>query len=301
MTPMYERNYYHARPQFGMGQQLSRHSIVFWLLAINIGVFILDAIFLRAMTDSINGGPPVGPLNSLGYFSATKAISEFQIWRFITFQFLHSGIGHIFFNMLSLYFFGPMIERYLGSRRFLAFYLLCGVSGAVLYLILLASGQLVNEPWIPMVGASAGVFGTLIGGSVVAPNTRVMMLFPPIPISLRALAWIFVGFAAYNVFTTGPNAGGEAAHLGGAGLGFFLIRNPSMLNWTDGTWWKPLRPKSVLERSQLQRYRDEAEVDRILDKVRKRGIGSITKREKRALQQATDRGRRTKDVIDPDQ
>ena len=291
MMPMYERNYYRARPQFGIGQQLSRRSIVFWLLVINIGVFILDAILQRAMTDPINGGPSVGPLNDFGYFSATKAVSEFQIWRFITFQFLHSGIGHIFFNMLSLYFFGPMIELYLGSRRFLAFYLLCGISGAVLYLILLAADQLVNEPWIHMVGASAGVFGTLIGGAVIAPNTRVMMLFPPIPISLRALAWIFVGLAAYNVFTTGPNAGGEAAHLGGAGLGFLLIRNPNMLNWVDGTWWKPLRRKGEWERKQIRRHRDEAEVDRILDKVRKRGMGSITRREKKILQQATDRGR----------
>src|SRR6476646_10141782 len=80
-------------------------SITQWLIAINVAVFVVDMLSRYQLT-------------LWGYFSVDAAIRHVQIWRFLTFQFLHADIGHIFFNMLSLYFFGPLVESWLGRKRY---------------------------------------------------------------------------------------------------------------------------------------------------------------------------------------
>jgi membrane associated rhomboid family serine protease len=192
-------------------------SVTVWLIVINCVVFLLELL-----------NPLVG---QLGAFSAYTAIDHLQIWRFITFQFLHASPNHLIFNMIALYFFGPMVEQYLGSRRYLAFYLLCGIAGAGMYLLLLVMRVLPDGPYTPLVGASAGIFGILIAAATrIAPDARVMLLFPPIPMQLRTLAWVMVAIAAATVFFNWRNAGGEAAHLGGAVVGYLLIQRPQVLN-----------------------------------------------------------------------
>jgi membrane associated rhomboid family serine protease len=195
-------------------------SVTTWLIVLNVLVYVLDQ-----MTD--------GLLANWGYFSASTVIGGLQIWRFITFQFLHANFQHILFNMIALYFFGPLIEGYLGSRKYLAFYLLCGIGGALMYLVLWGIGVLPGGAQTPMVGASAGIFGVLIASARVAPNARVMLLFPPIPMRMRTFAIIMLGIAVWTVFSNGRNAGGEAAHLGGAAIGALLIWQPHVLNVFD--------------------------------------------------------------------
>src|SRR5437762_12336527 len=108
------------------------------------------------------------------HFSAYTVVDLHQIWRFITFQFLHDGFAHIAFNMFALYMFGPMIESYLGRRRFLAFYLLCGASGGAAYVLLYQTKLLVTSPYVALVGASAGIFGGLVAAAMVAPNATIV-------------------------------------------------------------------------------------------------------------------------------
>jgi membrane associated rhomboid family serine protease len=227
-----DRDYYrdsaYDSRRFG---RFSGWSVTTWLIAINVAVFVLDNL-LAAM---VFGYPPA---TAWGYFSAWTAVHHLQIWRFFTFQFLHANLGHLFFNMLGLYFFGPMVESYFGSRRYLAFYLLCGMAGAAAYMLLLSLHLLIGDPRVPLVGASAGIFGILIAAAQIAPDTVVMLLFPPIPMKLRTLAYVLLGIAAYTVVVHGNNAGGEAAHLGGAALGFLLIYNPRLLNIFS---WRPKR------------------------------------------------------------
>lgn len=217
----------------GMGG-MSRWSVNTWIIVINIAVFVLDAIMAG------RGG--IGPLFVFGFFSTEKALSDYQVWRFVTFQFLHGGFWHIFMNMLALYWFGPQVEQYLGSRRFLAFYLLCGCAGAAFYLLLNLGGNMFGDippflpadPRIPLVGASAGVFGVLLAMAYLRPNDVItLLLFFIIPLSMRirTLAYGLVVLALFIVYTGGNNAGGEAGHLGGAMLGAFLIRFPGLLNW----------------------------------------------------------------------
>jgi membrane associated rhomboid family serine protease len=104
------------------------------------------------------------------------------------------------------------------------------MAGAAMYLILWALGLLHHGAQTPLIGASAGIFGVLIAAARVAPDTTVMLMFPPIPMKLKVLAWIMIAIAIYTVVGNRTNAGGEAAHLGGAALGAFLIWRPQLLN-----------------------------------------------------------------------
>jgi membrane associated rhomboid family serine protease len=188
------------------------------LLAANVGMFFV----------SMTVPALIGPL------VLVPAAILSRPWTLLTYMFLHGGIMHLLFNMIGLYFFGPLIEAYLGSRRFLAFYLLCGIAGPFGYMILWAlsnstAWQLIQDASVPLVGASAGIYGILIAAAQIAPNATVL-LYGVFPVKLRAMAWILLGVAVYTVLTSGNNAGGEAAHLGGAVAGWLLIRNWHVLN-----------------------------------------------------------------------
>jgi len=254
-----------------------------------------------------------GALTALGYFSTATAlfhvdpisgISGFQVWRFITFQFLHADINHLLFNMLTLYFFGGMVEHYLGRKRFLAFYLLCGVCGALMYLLLngLAiagvavfgptfdvPGLLFNNPMLPLVGASAGVFGVIMAGAFLAPNAEVMLFFL-IPMRLKTLAYGLVGFALLAVWFGWSNAGGEAAHIGGAIAGFYFIRNSHHLHGMfDFLGQFDPTSRVAKARAAVRRGNAPTDIDRILAKIRQSGLHSLTDAEKQALRDASRR------------
>jgi membrane associated rhomboid family serine protease len=223
---IYDRDYYRDRgPRYGLGS-LRVGTVTTWLIILNVAVFLLDNLLAPARGY-------YGPLYLWGHFSAGTAIHELQLWRFVTFQFLHANLTHIVFNMFALYFFGYLVESYLGARRYLAFYLLCGAAGAGAYLLFWAAGMFQDMPYgpyTPLVGASAGIFGVLVAAARIAPDATVMLIFPPIPMRLKVFAWVLVGIGAVTVLTAGRNAGGEAAHLGGAALGAVLIRVPQALN-----------------------------------------------------------------------
>jgi len=230
---IYDRDYYRQSTRQSSFGGISLWSMNTKLIAINIAVFIADGLFSQTVTDP--DGYVLGkthPIHNWGFFSIDTAIYHLQLWRFLTFQFLHANPTHILYNMIALFFFGPMIESYFGSRRYLAFYLLCGFAGPIMYMLLWAAGILIHFSNAEMVGASAGIFGVLIAASQVAPNAQVL-IYGIIPMRLRVLALILLGVAAFTVLSNGNNAGGEAAHLGGAAAGFLLIKYPQLLNFAD--------------------------------------------------------------------
>ena len=230
---IYDRDYYRTpSPRGGLGM-FDMWSATTWLIVINVAVFFIDAILREDRYHS-------GLLTQLGFFSIDAAISHLQLWRFITFQFLHqqNTFSHILWNMVGLYFFGPIVEQYLGFRRYIVFYLLSGIGGAFGYFFLDYTGFLDVYPTTQLVGASAGIFGVIVGAACIAPDIQIMLLFPPIPMRLRTLAWICVGLAVYSVLYSGANAGGEASHLGGALIGLLLIKN---IQWLD--FVQPRRPR----------------------------------------------------------
>ena len=238
---IYDRDYYRAAPAPSFGA-MSLMTVTMWLIVINFAVALIDSILVRwvgryYVVQLPWGSIPFAPLNFWGHFSVAYAIWAGQVWRFITFQFLHAGLGHLLVNMLMLYFFGPLVEAYLGRRRFLAFYLICGIAGPVGYMVLWAASatgmtNLIQTAYVPLVGASAGLFGILIAAAHIAPDATVL-IYGIFPMKLRAMAWVMLLIAVYTVFTSGHNAGGEAAHLGGAVVGWLLIRNVQWLNVFD--------------------------------------------------------------------
>ena len=241
---LYDRDYvrenYEPRRAGSLVGTMRVWSVTTWLIIINVAVFILDPILYNkgrgvVYREYLPGMPVVWvlpPLNGLGHFSLYRAVEKLEIWRFVTFQFLHAGLAHIAFNMIGLYFFGPLIESYLGRTRYLIFYLLCGIGGPIAYVILWMLHFLIAYKWVPLVGASAGIFGILIAAAQIAPNATVL-LYGILPMRLKTLAWVLLAIAAYTVLQYGHsgegNAGGEAAHLGGAAIGFLLIRYPRLL------------------------------------------------------------------------
>ena len=268
----------------GLMAPMRGKSAVTWLLIINVVVFLLDSI--------LAGGTRVGQtpyLTVWGNFNVVQAVEGFQAWRFFSYQFLHGDFFHLLFNMVGLYFFGPMLERWWGSRRFVAFYLLCGASGALLMLLLAYTGVVYKYAWL--VGASGSIYGILIGAAVLYPRHRVMLLFPPIPMTLRTMALVFLAISALSA-VAGANDGGNAAHLGGAALGFFLIKRPGLLNFADR-----LSPQAVqagynkgrFERKLKHEAGHRSEIDRILAKVSEQGLPSLTRKEQKLLKQDTDR------------
>jgi membrane associated rhomboid family serine protease len=235
-----------------------------------------------------------GPIRTFGAFAIQSAIFEGRIWEFVTFQFIHDSLGHVLFNCIGLFFFGPWMERWWGSKKFILFYLLCGAAGAVFYTLLLFLNVLPNVGYqAGLVGASAGLYGIFIGVAVIAPDLRVSLLFPPIELSMRQLAIALLAIATGAVLLKlGGNEGGEAGHLGGAILGFILVRYPNLLgHQTDVEIFRPkvfsrmseekIRPRSALEKERL------AEVDRILDKISAQGFQSLTDEERATLQNAS--------------
>ena len=182
-----------------------------------------------------------------GAYSWLSCFMEGEIWRLFTYQFLHAGPMHLLFNMWALYFFGRAVEDAMGPRRYLAFYLACGVAGA-LFSSLLAGlgiyGETANSAeqyvlaelgnylghadlrlWevVPMVGASAAIYGVLVAVAFLYPHSLVRLVFPPITMSLRSFALTVLVFAVLIVVFNGDNAGGEAGHLGGILLSAIIM------------------------------------------------------------------------------
>jgi membrane associated rhomboid family serine protease len=141
-------------------------------------------------------------------------------WQIVSYAFLHGGATHLLFNMFALYMFGPDIERLLGSKRFLVYYLVCVVAAALAQLLVL---HLLGNPPVPTVGASGGIFGLLLAFGMAWPRRKLMLVFPPIPMP----AWLFVtlyGLLELYLGLTGSNAGvAHFAHLGGMFGGLALI------------------------------------------------------------------------------
>ena len=183
------------------------------LIIINVLVYMATALL------------PVG--NEIIRFCAlwfgASPFGEFHSYQFLTYMFLHASVEHIFFNMFALWMFGRTLEYELGSKRFLIYYMVCGVGAA---LIQLATAYLTGEMPIQLVGASGAVMGLLLAFGVMHPNAVIMLLIPPIPMKAK---WFVVIYGVIELFLGWTGFGGNVAHfahVGGMLWGLLL------------QWWK---------------------------------------------------------------
>ena len=270
------------------------------LLIANILIFLIDLL-------GRNPGQEAGPLNEWGAYTIQEGFFGGHFYQLLTFQFLHHSVGHILFNSIGLYFFAPVVERAFGPRKFLVYYLLCGVGGGLFYTLLYFIGLMPNaDATTSLVGASAGLFGLFFAVYCLAPNIQVSLLFPPVTLPLSRLALFVAGYAVLMILGgwIAPqvpffwNSGGEAGHLGGILMGLLLMKYPRFLAWAEGGGGKIIRPKQfrktppkVRPRTSVELDR-ETEVDRILDKINEKGSGSLTKGEREVLEEATKRSKK---------
>lgn len=149
---------------------------------------------------------------------------EFHSYQFITYMFLHANFEHIFFNMFGLWMFGRTLEYELGSKRFLIYYMVCGIGAA---LIQVATAWLAGELPIQLVGASGAVMGLLLAFGVMHPNAVIILLIPPIPLKAK---WFVIIYGVIELFLGWTGYGGNVAHfahVGGMLWGYLLLQ-----------WWK---------------------------------------------------------------
>ena len=215
------------------------------LLIINV-IFYIASWSLRSFIFTINGySYDVTTLLSAHYFNSPF----FKPWQIITYMFMHGSIEHIFFNMLGLFMFGPMLEYILGSKRFLNFYFICGLGALAIQMAAQAYAvhQIVGRFTIPngdynlyadypiyehlkgeyqsvILGASGSIFGILVAFAMIFPNVEMMLIFLPIPIKAKYLVTGYIAIELFEGFTGLQGDVAHFAHIGGALLGFIMIR-----------------------------------------------------------------------------
>ena|SRR5581483_642240 len=181
------------------------------LIGINVAAYLLQSL--------IPGLVVPFALWPLGAAAADPSVG-FAPWQLVTYAFLHGSFMHLAFNMFALYMFGNAIEQVFGARRYLLYYFVCVVSAALTQLIV--SG--LSDVIYPTIGASGGVFGLLLAYGLYFPNTRLMLLFPPIPMRARVFVTLYA-IVELVLGVTGTEEGvAHFAHLGGMVGGYALLR-----------------------------------------------------------------------------
>ena len=222
------------------------------------------------------------------WFSAYGSIGGMLLmpWRVITYQFLHASVtpggqivfSHLVYNMLGLFFFGRILEKHWGSKKFLIFYLICGAAGGFVYPILTSIGFLEKSY---LIGASGSIFGILAAVAILFPRVSVY-IWGIFPIPMWVLAGVYLLYSIRGLFG-GSNAGGEAAHLAGMVTGAIYVLSQS--------WRANFKTKigvGAWERKMTAQRDLQKEVDRILEKIHQKGIQSLSYKEKKILRQATE-------------
>ena len=277
------------------------------LLIINAVVYFIQLIFGEVM---IGGTPGWYVLNKWFALNPFADGYNFQIWQLITYQFMHGGFSHILFNMFALWMFGMEIENMWGSKKFLYYYLLCGVAAGLLQLFI---PPLLGTAAAVTIGASGAVYGVLIAFGMVFPNRHIYLYFL-VPVRAKYLIGFLIILEFLLIDSAGSNVA-HLAHLGGALCGFLYIMfdkkidapiKQTLMGYRDsssgGNFKNPFenigdkfrkRGESV-EEAKYYDMQDKEEsdisqeqIDKILDKISQSGYQNLSEKEKKILFEAS--------------
>lgn len=269
-------------------------SKLYLLIGINVIVFL--TIGVLSIFEKLVFRTTIVDVYSQEYLTLPAYLPKLLIrfWTLLTYMFMHADIWHLLFNMLWLYWMGQIFEEFLGNKRILGLYLLGGLSGAVLFIacynIFPAFTQSGALAVVTVIGASASVMAIIAGAATITPNYTIM-LFGLIPIKLKWIAIFYVAMGFWGI--TGPNAGGEIAHIGGALFGFLYVRQLQKGRDMIGAIAGIFKSRSKLKVASTNRDRPtsdtprQEEVDRILDKISTTGYDNLSKQEKETLFRAS--------------
>ena len=229
-----------------------------FLIILNVAVFFIERLF----------GIPLGRIFAL----QADWMRHFEVGQLFTYMFVHVNLTHLLMNMLTLFFIGPTVERTVGSYRFFILYYLSGILGGL-------GWSLLAPDYAACLGASGAIMGVLGAFGALYPNTTLLLWFV-----LPVKTWVLVlGLVLWELYETAntPVIGGiaNAAHLVGCIAGFayaFALKRRA-----DGR--SSARARSAPRKETLS----SAEIDAILDKIGKQGMGALTPRERDLLRRAT--------------
>jgi membrane associated rhomboid family serine protease len=288
---MLEDRDYMREPDYGQSGWQRRRFGLRWSLTVcfliaYVAVFVVESMLVK-----------FSPVKAIWFYEhfalSNEGLAHGQLWQLLTYQFMHSGFLHLFFNGWAIYFFGLALESDLGKKRFAALMLSSGIIGGVLQ-------SAVDFFWPhyfggAVVGASACAFGLVAAFAALYPTRELTMLvFFIIPVTVAARTLLIVS-AALALIGFGLRLGNvaHAAHLGGMVMGFLFVR----MNWQSFRsrlsgrvrpveQEKTRRPKLVITDAPADKSFLESEVDPILDKISAHGIESLTSREREVLENA---------------
>lgn len=255
-------------------------TIVKHLLIINVLMYFAYYVLLKQGIINLN--------YYLGIWSLSTGL--FRIWQPLTYMFMHGSFDHLFFNMFSLWMFGSALENFWGSKRFLFYYLVCGIGAGLLNM--LVPGAHVS------VGASGAVYALLLAFGMMWPNNYIYLYFL-VPIRTK---WFIIGMIVIELFEgifRSTDGIAHFAHLGGMLIGFLIIlywkRHGGMTgDFSIKNWFNSLKNRKKYTRYEevydkvprsdeeynYQKTQKERDIDAILDKVAKSGYESLSKEEK---------------------
>jgi len=253
------------------------------LLIATIAVFVAELAIGRTMIDVFGLVPAL-------------ALRRLCLWQFVTYIFLHdpTGISHVAFNMIALYFFGPVVERLLGSRRFVWFYIGAGAFAGLAH----SAIGVFSAPDRPVIGASGAIFAVLVVCAMYSPNMMVILFFI-IPMKIKHLVILFIGINVYLTLQTGPHGRYAAlAHLGGAAFGYLYYRfavdggrrTGRSIGSRIGGWLSGVKGGAERRRKQRESAED-GRVEELLEKISREGMNSLSESEKQFLVDAARRRR----------
>ncbi len=276
---------------------------------VNVALYVL-LLFIGVFSVLFNAGSLSADVLSFVELPASLGELALRPWTVFTYMFIHAGLWHILWNMFALYFFGKIFLNFYSVRHFVGIYILGGLFGA-LFFVLAYNLFPYFGPYLPfscLVGASAAVLAIVVAAAVRSPQYRINLMFVgSVKLSTFALVVVAMSF----LMLSGENAGGNFAHLGGAFAGWLvadlLNKGKDLTQVVNGPidWVSSLIVRLRTPRKKKTKFTytrggrsadyeynarkkaDEAEVDRILEKVKKGGYASLSEEEKKRLFEAS--------------
>lgn len=280
---IYDREYYREEEQTRLGG--AGRTMVTNLLIANLVIFVVDAFFFE-------------PNHQISWYLSLKANvlhTPWNLWQLLTYGFVHDphDFRHIAFNMFSLWMFGREVEAMYGAKEFLRIYLAMIVAGGLFWLAVMN----VTMPGadVPVLGASGAVVGTIVLWTCLCA-TRSVMVMGMFPMRGWVFGVVFLVGGELMSFSDPENRTAHSVHFAGAALAFIYYRRGWNLGRLIPRRWSlsalKLRPKLRLHDPEFDERELNREVDKILEKISREGEASLSKKERRTLEEASRRYQR---------
>jgi membrane associated rhomboid family serine protease len=280
--------------------------VIKYLLISNVAIFIIEFFLFGSLHV---GGVPLSSF-FMKYFALNpigSTVYPFYPWQLFTYLFMHANFWHLFLNMLALWMFGMELENIWGSKKFLTYYLMCGVAAGLANLLIAPLFTAIN---IPTVGASGAIYGVLVAFGMLFPDRPIFLYFL-LPIKAKYFVIIYIGIELLSVSDSSGIA--HVAHLGGGLMGFIYLlitRNNvyDLFRFDKKPKVASPRPTNIYRNKYYDKYNSAPEddvsdadyydkhgnsdisqekVDEILDKISKEGYKNLTEEEKKILFEAS--------------